>query len=343
MKPRRLAFIATFTILLAAAILAAQSTRRLEIYWIDVEGGASTLIVTPQGQSVLVDTGYEGFDDRDAKRIEHVIRNEARLTRLDYVLISHFHSDHAGGLGALARRIEIGAFVDHGELVEPTPEYKPLFDRYVALAGTRRRIVKPGDRLPLQGAELVVVAADGQVLTKALSGSSPNASCAEFTPQPEDKGENARSLGFLFRAGRFEFVNLGDLSWNVQHQLACPVNVLGKIDLFQVTHHGTRDDVLPQQMWPMAPAVAVMNNSPTKGAGPVAVEAVLRSPGLEGLWSLHRAAGNDAAHNAKEQLTANLGPSLGCPGNWIRMRMNADESYTLTNSRTGYVESYRVR
>ena len=123
------------------------SAGTLDIYWIDVEGGASTLIVTPGGQSVLMDTGFDGFDDRDASRIARVVREEAGLKRLDHVLISHFHGDHAGGLAALSRRVEIGSFIDHGETVEKSPEGRAAWDQYVALAGKRRRTVKPGERL----------------------------------------------------------------------------------------------------------------------------------------------------------------------------------------------------
>ena len=256
----------------------------LDIYWIDVEGGASTLIVTPAGQSVLMDAGFAGFNDRDAGRIEHVVKKEAGLQQLDFVLVSHFHGDHAGGLAALSRRVKIGAFIDHGDSVEgQTGAGGPLWHEYGQIAGTRRRTVKPGDRLPLKGVELVIVAAHGRVLSAPLAEAQPNQSCESFKPQAEDRGENGQSLGYLLRSGKFEFVNLGDLSWNFQHRLACPVNLLGRVDLFQVTHHGVRDDVLPQQMWPMTPAVAVMNNGPAKGAGQVAVETVLKSPGLEDL------------------------------------------------------------
>ena len=94
------------------------SAGTLDIYWIDVEGGASTLIVTRGGQSVLMDAGFDGFNDRDASRIARVVREEAGLKRIDHVLISHFHGDHAGGLAALSKRVEIGSFIDHGETVE---------------------------------------------------------------------------------------------------------------------------------------------------------------------------------------------------------------------------------
>ena len=332
-----------FTVVLAVGALAQPRVRTLDIYWIDTEGGASTLIVTPQGQSVLMDAGFAD-GDRDASRIAHVITKEAGLTRLDYFLASHFHSDHVGGLPALAKKIEIGAFIDHGESVDKDPNGRsPWEDNYRALAGARGRTVKPGERLPLEGVELVIVAAHSQFLTAPLTDTGANPLCSSFKAQAEDRGENGKSLGYLLRAGKFEFVNLGDLSWNFQHRLACPVNLLGKVDLFQVTHHGVRDDVLPQQMWAMAPSVAVMNNGPTKGAGAVAVETVLRSPGLEDLWSLHRAVNNDAAHNAQERLTANLGDTEGCAGAWIRARIDPAGTYTVTNSRNGYSKTYQVK
>ena len=187
----------------------------LDIYWIDVEGGASTLIVTPSGQSVLMDAGFAGFNDRDAARIEHVVTKEAGLRQLDFVLVSHFHGDHAGGLGALSRRVKIAAFVDHGDSVEgQTGAGGPLWHEYNQIAGTRRRTVKPGERLPLKGVELVIVAGHGQVLPAPVADSQPNQLCESFKPQPEDRGENGQSLGYLLRSGKFEFVNLGDLSWN---------------------------------------------------------------------------------------------------------------------------------
>ena len=327
----------------SASASTAQAPPPLEIYWIDVEGGASTLIVTPQRQSILMDAGWAGFEDRDARRIEHVIRHEAGLARIDFALLSHFHGDHAGGFSALSRRVPIGAFYDHGPTVETTPAAKALFDEYASLAGDRRRVAKPGDRLPLTGVDLTIVAAHSQVLSAPLSGGGPNPLCGTFKPQATDAGENGKSMGYVLRAGTFAFANLGDLSWNFQHPLACPVNLLGQVDIFQVTHHGVRDDVLPQQMWAMAPTVAVMNNGPAKGAGAGGVETVFSSPGIQDLWSLHRLIANDVAHNAREWLTANLGATDACKGAWIRARVRSDGTYALFNSRNGYTRTYRVR
>ena len=170
----------------------------LDIYWIDVEGGASTLIVTPGGQSVLMDTGFDGFNDRDASRIAQVVKEEAGLKRLDHVLISHFHADHVGGLAALSQRVEIASFIDHGETVEKSPEGRAVWDRYVAVAGKRRRTVRPGERLTFDGAELIIVAAHSQFVAKPLTDGARNPLCETFKPQPEDAGENERASGICF-------------------------------------------------------------------------------------------------------------------------------------------------
>lgn len=329
---------------LALGWSAPRAARVLDIYWIDVEGGASTLIVTAQGQSLLVDTGYAGLDERDPARIEHVVRREAGLTRLDYVLTSHFHADHVGGLASVAKRIPVGTFLDHGESVEMrTPAGRSLYDEYVATVGDRRRIVKPGDRVPLAGANFTIVASHGQAITTPLGRGAPNAYCADFKAQAADAGENGMSLGYLLNVGDFDFLDLGDVSWNFQAKLVCPNNLLGVVDLAQAPHHAVRDDVLPQMMWAVAPTVAVVNNGPVKGAGAAGMDYVLKSPGLQDVWSLHRALSNDAAHNAPEAHTANLGPTADCEGAWLRARVDDAGTFTLTNGRTGLSKPYKVR
>ncbi len=332
-------------VVLLLALLPSNAFASLDIYWIDVEGGASTLIVTDAGQSVLMDAGYAGLNDRDVDRIEHVIREEAGLDHIDYFLTSHFHGDHVGGLAALADRIDIRGFVDHGDSVDKdSGDGKVLWEAYLATVGDKRRTVTPGETLELEGVQLVIVSADGKTLIESLPGAGAvNPRCASYEPKPDDQGENGRSVGYFLKAGDFEFVNLGDLSWSFQYKLACPVNVLGEVDLYQATHHGVRDDVLPQQMWSMRPTVAVMNNGPTKGGGPQAIEYVLDSPGLEGFWQLHRPVNNDDAHHAHEQFIANLGETDGCDGHWLRARVEPTGTYTLTNSRTGFSKTYQTK
>jgi len=313
----------------------------VDIYWIDVEGGASTLVVTAGGESVLMDAGWAGFEDRDAKRIELVLK-QAGVTTIDYFITSHFHRDHVGGIATLSRQVEIREFLDHGDSVDKESERGAgLWKEYLATVDGRRRTVKPGDTVALTGAELIIVAAHSRALARPLAGSELNPLCDSYEAHPADEGENGKSVGYVLEVDGFRFLNLGDLSWNFQHTLACPVNMLGKIDLFQVTHHGVRDDVLPQQMWSVEPRVAVLNNGPRKGGGAPAVETVLASPGLEDMWQLHWTMENDAEHNADKRLTANLTETEDCEGHWLHAQVHDDGSFTITNGRNGFEKSYR--
>src|SRR5258706_7222720 len=123
--------------MLMPSALSAQSGN-LNIYWVDVEGGGSTLIVSPSGQSLLVDTGNPAPDDRDAKRIYQATQ-QVGLKKIDYLLITHFHGDHVGGVPALAKMIPIEHFLDHGDSIEPSGPW----NAYKALAEGNRTIMKP--------------------------------------------------------------------------------------------------------------------------------------------------------------------------------------------------------
>ena len=104
-------------VLLLATARLLPAAKNLEIYFIDVEGGQATLMVPPGGESMLVDTGWGGFNRRDAERIAAAAK-KAGVKRIDYLLITHFHSDHVGGVAQLAEKLPIRNFVDHGTSVE---------------------------------------------------------------------------------------------------------------------------------------------------------------------------------------------------------------------------------
>src|SRR5215469_13810479 len=282
--------------------------RDLEIYWTDVEGGGSTLIVSPSGQALLVDTGFPGNDDRDAKRIAETIKS-AGLKKLDILEITHYHGDHVGGAAALSKLVPVDKFYDHGDSIEAsTPQGAQLYDSYKALAGSKRTIVKPGDKIPLSGVDITVVSANGEVISKPLNGGSQNEFCKDAQAKPEDKTENSHSVGFLLTYGKFKFLDLGDLTWDREMMLACPVNKIGTVTLFQATHHGFSNGASgsPALVWAIKPQVVVVNDGARKGFNADAYETISKIPGVEGIWQLHRAAASDAAHNTSEQLTANI-------------------------------------
>lgn len=332
-------------LLLLSAAVPAAAQKTLDIYWIDVEGGAATLIVTPEGETVLMDAGWPGFDDRDPKRIVNVLRYVAGKERLNYFITSHFHTDHVGGLPSLAKMITIEKFVDHGDSVEKDTENgKKLWDAYAAAADGRRMQIKAGDKLPVKGLDFLFVAARSKFLSKPLKGGKKNALCADAAKKDLDTTENGKSVGFLIRVGKFEFLDLGDLSWNYELEMACPVNLLGEVDLYQVTHHGMDMSGAPAHINAIKPLVAVMNNGHRKGGRPETYKTLTSSPALADLWQVHKALVPEGAPNTEEQMIANLeAADEGDKGHWIKASVKPNGEFTITNSRNNYSKTYQPR
>jgi len=319
-----------------AGLLHAQEA--LTFYFIDVEGGQATLIVTPSHQSLLVDAGYGGFDDRDPNRIVAAAR-DARIDHIDYFFLTHFHGDHDGGVPALVRQLPIRTFIDYGA---PTETDKNVLAQYEAYKAVRDRghhvLASPGDRLPLPGLEVDVISAGGKTLDKPLAGAGqPNPACAGFEPRSEDWSENIRSSGLRLRYGSFRFLNPGDFSWNGIVNLVCPNNLVGEIDLYLVAHHGNADTNLPALLAALKPRVAIVNNGQMKGGAPAALATLLRLEGLADLWQLHRSE-RQGAENAPEQFIANLDD--GATGHWIKATATKDGRFTVVNGRNGLTRSY---
>jgi len=325
--------------LLTAAVLYAQ--RPLDIYWIDTEGGAATLIVSPSGESLLADTGNAG--ERDARRIFDVATKQAHLKKIDILVTTHFHSDHVGGVAALAKLIPIGRFIDHGDSMETeNPGDAMLWETYKALAAGKRTSLTVGDAIPLAGVTIDVVTSNGAVLSK---GGEANPYCASAVKKEADAGENGRSLGFKLVYGKFTFLDLGDLTWNKELELACPQNHLGRVTMFQATHHGFYGDHsgAPAHVWALHPQVVIVNNGPQKGLGKGAWETIAKLPGLEDTWQVHTSLDNDAAHNAALDEIANPEPTDRCKGNFLKASVSSDGTFTVTNSRNGFSKTYTAR
>jgi len=323
----------------AASRPAAQTgSKSLLIYSIDVEGGQSTLLVSPTGDSLLVDTGWPGHDGRDADRIQAAM-HDAGISRIGYLLITHFHVDHAGGVPNLVARVPVGEFLDHGPNREDSSVTRRVYADYLAAIGDKpHRTVRPGDTISVGGLNVVVVAADGEHIA-AVPGikPTPNSYCASEHSWPADPSENARSAGILVRFGRFSFLDLGDLTGAKEVSLVCPRNPLGTVDLFLVNHHGldvSNSRALVDAIHPLA---AIMPNGAHKGGKPPAWQIVHDSPGLEALWQLHTA--EDAGgKNSPEQFIAN--PAGDADGAYIKVVAAHDGSFSVTNSRTGFTRRY---
>lgn len=323
----------------AAQAQAGRSARGpLRVYFIDVEGGQSTLFVPPAGQSLLVDTGWPDHDGRDALRIAAAAR-DAGLSKIDYVVLTHFHVDHTGGVPNLVAHFPVGTFIDHGPNRESgdaaTAAAYAGYQRVLASGRYGHQTAHVGELLPIRGLRAEVVSADGKLLARPLPGAGqPNAAaCAASAVRPPDQTENARSLGLVITFGKLRILDLGDLTWDKEMQLMCPVNKLGAIDLYVVSHHGWDHSGSPALVDGIRPRVAVMDNGADKGGTPSTWEIIEKAPGLEGLWQLHYSNAGGAAHNAAPAYLANL-PGSG-DGHFIRVSAWRDGRMVVFNSRTG--------
>jgi len=352
---------------LAGAVAASS----LDIYYVDTEGGQSVLFVAPGGQSVLVDTGNAGT--RDPGRIMEAAQ-AAHVARIDYLLITHYHGDHIGGYEELAKRIPIIHYVDHGPTVQPEQNTasKQAYD--AAIHVHPHQVAKPGDKLPIRGIDWTIVSAAGEILHSPMAGAPgagmANRYCAEY--QPKDIAvdmENAQSVGSVIRYGRFRTVDLGDLLWNWEGRLACPVNLIGRIDLLLTTHHGMSWSGPKALIYALQPRVIVMNNGTRKGGQLETFHTLEGAPGLENVWQLHWSVNGLLEHNNAAAFIANIEdpattgalianppaptapgtrpPEIGnpehSPAYWIKVSAQADGSFTVTNARNRFSKTYSAR
>lgn len=316
----------------------------LTAYFVDVEGGQATLVITPEGQSVLIDAGFAGNDSRDADRIASVAKL-AKLTRIDYFILTHYHADHVGGVRELVEKIPVGTFIDHGPDREQTTDAKKQLVRdyeTAASAAGDHMIAKPGDILPIKGIDVIVVSSDGNVLHKPLpSGGNLNTFCEATLDKQVDPTENARSLGTFWHFGRFRMLDLGDLTWNKEKELVCPIDPLGRIDVFVVSHHGYDSSNSPALVHDVSPRVAIEDNGAGQG-GSASTYNVLKTAGdLEDIWQLHYSEDGGKDHNALDSNIANLAD--GDDGHYLKLIAHADGSFTVFNSRNKYTRSYEAK
>ena len=355
-----------------AAFASAQTrtSKTLDIYVVDVEGGNATLFVAPSGESLLIDAGNAGAAAvRDADRIMAAIK-DAGLRQIDHHITTHYHGDHFGGLSELSARVPIKEFIDHGPNVQPAAAADEFVNTvYPGLYGkAKHTVVKPGDRITVAGIEVRVVAAAGNVVQTAVPGAGArNPYCAAYTPQAPDPTENAQSVASHITFGRFRAVHLGDLTWNKEFDLMCPNNRLGEADLFIVSHHGQAISNGPVLVHAISPRVAIINNGTRKGGQPDAMKVLFSAPGLEDLWQLHFSQLSGQEYTVPGMFIANTiddqpaampiaaiaapapgpnappAPAHNGAAYWIKVSAQQDGSFTVTNGRNGFAKVYAAK
>jgi beta-lactamase superfamily II metal-dependent hydrolase len=339
--------------------------RVLEIYFVDVQGGAATLLVTPEGESVLIDSGWPGFDDRDPKRIVHVLKDLAGCDQLDHLVTTHWHRDHFGGVAGLARQVRIAHFWDRGLPEDDRPGLDfpdgpatddPLGIAYRSASAGKRKALRAGDSLPLKrptdpnSVKAEILASGGRVTQEishrrereTLQLTPPNPACANAPPdQPADRSDNARSLALRFSMGKFQFFDAGDLTWNIEKQLACPFDRVGPVELYQVTHHGMDSSNNPVLVQTIAPTVAIMNNGSHKGGSAATVRMLRSIPSIKAAYQLHRNVVTGAEDNTDPSLIANQDEA---GGTFIRVRVTPDGSkFTVQIGENGPERTFESR
>lgn len=318
-------------LLVAGLTLPLQAADELRLYFIDVEGGQSTLMVAPSGDSLLVDTGFDGYGGRDAERIAAAAK-DAGVKKINYLVITHFHGDHVGGVENLLKRMEVETFLDHGPSVE-SGDYPEAYAK--AFAAAKHQVVTPGDTIPLKDLTVTVVAAAGKDIDRA---GEPNPYCEGVESRAAATGENPQSVALVVEYGSFRFADLGDLTWDREMSMLCPANKVGQVDLYLTTHHGADS---PQAIWGMAPRVAIQNNGPRKGGNATGWHTLMDSPGLEDVWQLHFAMAGGSQANAPDAQIANLRESG--EGHHLKVTAREDGSFTVENPRNKFSRSYGPR
>lgn len=333
---------------------AGQKEKTLDVYWIDSEGGGSTLIVTPNDESVLIDTGNPG--GRDPARIVAAVR-AAGLTRIDYVLLTHYHIDHFGGGAEIAQQLPIGTIFERGiPASDPDGNAQSSFPLQIKPwreIAAKRETLAPGVGIPLKAVtggptlELRCIAADKKIAepTEAQKKTVNPITGSDKKVAPTD---NDNSAVFVLTFGDFKFFDGGDLTWSYEKNLVSPYNIVGTVDVYQTDHHGLDVSNNPILVQSLGPTVAVMNNGPKKGGTEAAFASLKSAKSIKARYQVHKSFNAPEEENAAAEFVANhdnlVGPAAaGCPANMIKMSVASDgKSYTISIPASGHLQTFQT-
>jgi beta-lactamase superfamily II metal-dependent hydrolase len=336
-------------------VSALSAAKTFDMYMIDVEGSKASLLVSPSGETMMIDAGIPGSErnGRDTDRIVEACK-AAGVKKIDYMVVTHYDGDHVGGVPALAARMPIGTFVDHGENVQINDFTLKVVKDYMDVAAKgKRMVVKAGDRIPIKGLDVLVVMAAGKAITEPLKGAGqPNPLC-DTTPRKtwgpnargivdnQDTNENSAAIVLLITYGKYRMFDPADLTWNKDREMFCPINRIGTVDLYMTANHGIDVANSPLMVHALRPRVVIADNGPSKGGSAAVFQTVESSPGLEDYWQEHYLVAGGDKFNVAPDYIANI---VGSPdGKWIKVSAQRDGTFTVTNTRNNYSKIYKPR
>lgn len=313
----------------------------LQFAWVDVEGGAATLIVTPAGETILIDSGNPGR--RDPERILKVLAEVKGKRRIDHLITTHYHSDHFGGAATLAELVPIGTVYDNGEFKDMPNQPDPGYKQFKC---EKRVVINPGDVLPIKQMakwpklEILCLGTRKQFVKPTADSPANEAICGAVREKDRDGSDNANSVVLLLKYGNFRFFDAGDLTWNMETHLVCPKNLVGRVDVYQVTHHGLDASNNPLVIQSLQPTVAIMNNGTTKGTAPEVLAALKEQKSVQAIYQMHKnLRPNEEHNNAPAEYIANA--TEDCKAEPLFLDVSEDgASYTVTVPATGHKHQY---
>ena len=322
------------------------------------------LLIESSKNLVLVDTGIGRRELMEPDRVGWVDKMLGIEKRMDLlaveqvkkagfspkdvtdILATHLDLDHAGGIPLLVSKFPVGTFLDHG----PNTEHdngitdKDYGEYQAVLAKNKLNFLepKPGDVLPIHGFKATVISSDGKLIDKPMPGSgSANSYCASAPVPPADQTENSHSLGIEIQFGKLTLLDLGDLTKDKERDLMCPVNKLGHIDIYIVSHHGWEQSSSTPLIDAIQARVAIMDNGAKKGGSTPVLKDIKAAPGLETLWQLHYSEEGGTENNTAAEYIAN--PQGEDKAYMLELAASKDGSFDVTNDRTGATKHYAAK
>lgn len=254
----------------SAATLPPWTPGTLDIHQISTGRGNAAFFLFPDGTTMLVDAGSVTGNLPDTEQrpnasrtpggwiVRYIERTMApQPPRIDYAVITHFHTDHMGGIEEVGAAIPIGKLIDRGTAYLPPPQTDKAmlsYEMFIARRGVKRESIRVGvaNQITLRqpdafkNFEVRNVAANGWVWTGIGDDSKSVFPPLAMIDKEDKPSENMCSIGLRIRYGKFDYWTGGDIpgvpdpgSPDWQSVETAVARAIGPTDVHVVNHHGS--------------------------------------------------------------------------------------------------------